>query len=127
MFETPNHIIVMSSDMNRSITFYKETLGLTSVFESENWSEFKMGQINLALHSGAKPQDKEVQGDEPHSEKAGQASISFDVKDLDEVFQKLSAKGVLFSLEPTLREDEGIRLAIACDPDGFEICFAQRI
>ena len=32
-----------------------------------------------------------------------------------------------FTLSPTLRQGEGIKLAIAQDLDGFEICFAEKI
>ncbi len=49
------------------------------------------------------------------------------ISDVDQIFLNLKEKNVPFSLEPTLRQGESIKLAVAKDPDGFEICFAQRL
>ncbi len=126
MFKNLNHVIVMVSDMDRSIDFYKNTLGLPVESSSENWSEFNLGATRLALHGGGRPHEG-IDTDLPHSERAGTASISFDVEDVDQIFLSLKEKNVPFSLEPTLRQGESIKLAVAKDPDGFEICFAQRL
>ena len=64
---------------------------------------------------------------EPHRDQAGVASIGFNVDDVKAVYETLKAKGVKFSLAPTLRQNEGILLAVAVDPDGLEISFTQII
>jgi hypothetical protein len=64
---------------------------------------------------------------DPHNSIAGTASISFDVPDVKTVYRELSSKGIKFTLEPTHRQSEGIMLTVAEDPDGLEICFAQRL
>lgn len=125
MFQQINHIIVMVSDMGRAVEFYQSVMGFKLKFRSENWSELDAGNVTFALHGGGKRES--VNESEPHSNAAGTASISFDVTDVEQTYRELSAKGVKFSLAPTLRQGEGIKLAVAQDLDGFEICFAQRI
>lgn len=120
-----NHIIVMVADMDKSIEFYENILGFKPKFRSDNWTELEAGNITLALHGGGKPKDKNQS--EPHEPNAGVASINFDVSDVERTYLELAAKGVTFSLAPTLRQNEGIKLAVAQDLDGFEICFAQRL
>ncbi|MBX3033570.1 MAG: VOC family protein [Bdellovibrionaceae bacterium] len=120
-----NHIIVMVSDMNKSVEFYESILGFKTRFRSENWTELDAGNITLALHGGGKPRDKNQM--EPHESAAGTASINFDVHDVEKIYQDLTAKGVTFTLTPTVRQNEGIKLAVAQDLDGFEICFAQKL
>jgi len=114
--------IVMVSDMSRSVSFYQGTLGLKLKFQSPEWSEFDLGSTTLALHSAAKPTG--MPSKEPV---AGTASLGFSVDDLDKMVTDLKAKGVRFVMEPTVRENEGIRLAVAIDPDGLGISFAQVI
>jgi len=113
--------IVMVSNMDRSVAFYQLTLGLKLRFQSPEWSEFDLGQTTLALHDGGKPSPPS-QGRE---QIAGTASIGFTVDNLDDTFAQLKAKGVRFVMPPTVRENEGIRLAVAIDPDGLGISFAQ--
>jgi lactoylglutathione lyase len=113
--------IVMVSDMDRSIRFYRDTLGLKMRFQSPDWSEFDMGATTLALHGGGK-----VQGVAGGKEQlAGTASIGFTVENVDATFRELKSKGVRFVMEPTERQGEGIRLAVAIDPDGLGVSFAQ--
>jgi hypothetical protein len=47
------------------------------------------------------------------------------VDNLDLAYEQLQAKGVIFVTPPTEREGEGIKLAIALDPDGLPISFGQ--
>jgi predicted enzyme related to lactoylglutathione lyase len=47
------------------------------------------------------------------------------VDDVDKTYAELQAKGIRFVMPPTQREGEGIKLAVAIDPDGLPISFAQ--
>ena len=38
------------ADMDRAVSFYRDTLGLTLKFASPGWSEFATGDTSLALH-----------------------------------------------------------------------------
>jgi hypothetical protein len=46
---------------------------------------------------------------------------------LDKTYAELQEKGVRFVMPPMQREGEGIRLAVALDPDGLPVSFAQVI
>jgi hypothetical protein len=46
---------------------------------------------------------------------------------VEKTYKDLQAKGVNFVMAPTQREGEGIKLAVAVDPDGLPISFAQLI
>lgn len=47
------------------------------------------------------------------------------MEDVDKTYEELKAKGINFVMPPAQRDGEGIRLAVAVDPDGLPISFAQ--
>jgi lactoylglutathione lyase len=121
MFTQLDYTMIMVSDMQRSVEFYRDTLGIPLKFQSPGWSEFQTGTTTLALHGGAV---KEEQcGD--RSKVAGTCSIGFNVKDIDKTYAELTARGAHFVMPPTHQQAEGIKLAVCVDPDGFPISFAQ--
>lgn len=121
MFKQLDYTMVIVSDMRNSIEFYRDKLGLPLKFESPDWTEFLTGTTTLALHGGGVK--KESTGDQ--SKYAGSCSIGFNTEDLDKTYGELQAKGVRFVMPPMQREGEGIRLAVAVDPDGLPVSFAQ--
>ena len=120
MFNHIDYVMVMVSDMSRSVQFYRDKLGLRLRFESPDWTEFETGTTVLALHGGGKAA---VISHEP---KAGTASIGFYVDNLTDKFNELKAQGVTFSMPPTDRPEEKIKLAVCLDPDGLPISIAER-
>jgi len=125
MFKQMDYTMIVVSDMSRSVRFYRETLGIPLKFESPDWTEFATGSTTLALHGGGVPREYHDTGDQ--SKTAGSCSIGFSVDDLDTTYEDLKAKGVRFVMPPTAREGQGIKLAVAIDPDGLPISFAQMI
>jgi predicted enzyme related to lactoylglutathione lyase len=91
-------------------------------FGTPEWTEFQTGTTTLALHGGGRPQSAP---DDPNAPYAGRCSIGFNVDNLDLVYEQLQAKGVQFLMPPTDRGGEGIKLAIAVDPDGLPVSFGQ--
>jgi catechol 2,3-dioxygenase-like lactoylglutathione lyase family enzyme len=49
------YAIVFVSDMQRSVAFYRDVVGLPLEFESSHWSEFSTGDATLALHASELP------------------------------------------------------------------------
>src|SRR5579872_5786273 len=45
-----DYVIVYVSNMQRSLAFYRDTLGLTLKFTSPGWTEFVTGTTTIALH-----------------------------------------------------------------------------
>ena len=99
------YVIKFVADMDRSVKFYRDVLGLPLKFESPGWSEFATGETTLALH--------------PASAKnlAGGVELGFTVPDLAKFNQEMSQKGVVFSLPPT-KQDFGNELAQFIDSEG---------
>ena len=125
MFNQLDYTIVVVSDMDRSVEFYRDKIGIPLKFQSPQWTEFQSGITTLALHGGGIKGQQPPNGDP--SKQAGTCSIGFNVPDVDKTFEELKAKGVFFVMPPTEREGEGIRLAVAIDPDGLPVSFAQMI
>jgi len=120
MFDHIDYVMIMVSDMGRSVQFYRDQLGIPLKFESPEWTEFDTGTTVLALHGGGKPSTMSSEGN------AGTASIGFYVQDLERKFNELKGRGVAFTMPPTDRGEEGIKLAICLDPDGLPISIAER-
>lgn len=121
-FNKVDYIMITVSNMARSVAFYKDKLGIPMKFGTPEWTEFQTGTTTLALHGGGTP--KEAPRD-PNAHYAGTCSIGFNVDNLDLAYEQLQAKGVVFVMPPTAREGEGIKLAVALDPDGLAISFGE--
>ena len=125
MFKQLDYTMIVVSDMQRSVEFYRDKLGIPLKFQSPDWTEFATGTTTLALHGGGVPSTQPPAGDP--SKVAGSCSIGFNVDDVDKTYEELKAKGITFVMPPMQREGEGIKLAVAIDPDGLPVSFAQLI
>jgi lactoylglutathione lyase len=123
MFKQLDYTMIVVSDMNRSIEFYRDKLGIPLKFQSPDWTEFQTGATTLALHGGGIARKGPPAGDP--SKQAGSCSIGFNVENLDKAYEELQAKGITFVVPPTQRDSEGIKLAVAVDPDGLPVSFVQ--
>ena len=120
MFNHVDYVMVMVSDMARSIQFYRDKLGIPLKSESPEWTEFDTGITVLALHGGGKA------GAGSKEAVAGTASIGFYVSNLNEKYDELKGKGVVFVMPPSDRGEEGIKLSVCLDPDGLPISLAEQ-
>ena len=117
--QTPERFVIYVSDMERSVAFYRDTLGLSLKFSSPGWSEFNTGSTTLALHrhmGGASHQAEPA---------AGQCSLIFALDDLQAGYETLKAEGANFSMAPQ-KQPSGLTFAILHDPDGFSITLQQK-
>lgn len=124
MFTHVNYLMVNVSDMSRSVAFYRDILGLQLRFETPGWTEFETGSTTVALHLSPCPEAKPGPSTGPT---AGSCSIGFSVEDIDAAWKGLQARGAHFVVPPTLREEEGIRLAVFVDPDGLMVSIAEAV
>jgi len=86
-----NHSIVFVSDIDRSVAFYRDVVGIPLKFESPGWTEFVTDGATLALHkSDAPPPDGETQ----RAEKAGQCRAGLQVSNLDEFHKRMTEHNV---------------------------------
>ena len=123
MFKQLDYTMIVVSDMQRSVEFYRNKLGIPMKFQSPDWTEFATGTTTLALHGGGVASTQPPAGDP--SKVAGACSIGFNVDDVDKTYEELKARGITFVMPPMQREGEGIKLAVAIDPDGLPVSFAQ--
>jgi methylmalonyl-CoA/ethylmalonyl-CoA epimerase len=100
-------------DLDRARIFYRDTLGLTLMFEAGTMLFFDMGGQRLMVGLAEKP-------DQP----IGGTYIYFDAPDLPELVDALKAKGVemMGNTETLQRTDSHeLKLQFFKDPDGNHI------
>jgi lactoylglutathione lyase len=115
-----NYVIVFVSDMTRSVSFYRDVLGLPLRFESPGWTEFATEGATLALHaSKASPAEK----GHPQEVPAGRCRPGLSVPNLDEFHKRMVEKAVPCLQEP--KEVFGARIAQYVDPDGLAISVSE--
>jgi lactoylglutathione lyase len=115
-----SYAIVFVSDMQRSIAFYRDVIGLPLKFQSPHWTEFASEGATLALHQAELPA---TGGDPSHKTPAGRCNPGLTVPNLDEFHQRMLAGKVHVIAEP--KENFGVRLAHYADPDGLTISVSE--
>lgn len=103
-------VMIVVSDMDRSVRFYRDVLGLKLLFQQSNWSQLDAGTILVGLH----PEGEEV--------KVGPTSgctLGIYVDDVTRTVGELKARGGRIAVEP--RAEPFGRWALLKDPDGYNI------
>src|SRR4051794_1000033 len=107
-------VILLVSDMNTSVQFYKEILNIPIKKRSDEWTEFFNKETVLALHP-AKHKEKLKSGQH--------ILIGFSASDFDQTIKNLQEKKVAFFKNP--REEGFGKHAIIEDPDGHLISIVK--
>ena len=108
---TIGQAILYVSDMGRSVTFYRDEVGLdlkypqdSADWSKEYWVVFDVGGFELALHHGPAKQSKEA------------PALKFYVEYLEAAHSDLTSRGVV--VEPIVEPYPGVRHFHFLDPDG---------
>jgi lactoylglutathione lyase len=115
-----NYAIVFVSDMKRSVSFYRDVIGLPLKFESPGWTEFATDGATLALHLS---EVSRPQGENPLNIPPGQCRPGLSVPHLDEFHKRMAENKVSCIQQPT--ETFGARVAQYVDPDGLAISVGE--
>ncbi len=115
-----NYVIVFVSDMDRSVAFYRDVIGLQLKFESPEWTEFATDGATLALHMS---HERAKDDSDSEATPAGRCRPGLQVPDLDEFHQRMLAHDVPCIQSPT--DVFGSRVAQYRDPDGLEISVGE--
>ncbi|HZH39228.1 MAG TPA: VOC family protein [Bacillales bacterium] len=107
-------VILLVSDMNKSVQFYKEILNIPLKKKSDEWTEFFNKETVLALHP-AKNKEKVKSGQH--------ILVGFSASDFDQTMKNLQDKKVIFFKNP--REEGFGKHAIIEDPDGHLISIVK--
>ncbi|HKU49775.1 MAG TPA: VOC family protein [Nitrososphaera sp.] len=113
MFSRIGAVILLVSDMNRSVKFYRDTLKMPLKEKSKDWVEFSERGTVIALHPAKKKRFP----------KNNSMLIGFSVSDFDDVCNGLKRKKVNFYKKP--KEESFGKHAIIKDPDGHLISIIQ--
>lgn len=115
IFRKVGAVILLVSNMEKSIKFYSDTLELPVKSRSKDWTEFFNNDTVLALHPA--PEKKKML-------KTGSGTlVGFEVTDLDSTVKKLKEKRVKFFKRP--KEEPFGKHAVVQDPDGHLISIAE--
>jgi predicted enzyme related to lactoylglutathione lyase len=107
-------VMVVVENMDRSVAFYRDVLGLKPKLQTAEWSELDAGNISVGLH--AQSEHLKVHPTES-------AQFGFYVEDIQKTISELKSKGVHI-LMPPKKEDFGT-LSVFTDPDGYHIQLCQ--
>jgi lactoylglutathione lyase len=123
MFRRISAIILLVKDLNKSIDFYNNVLGMEKKQESEDWVEFMKQGTVLALHPIGKKSKSDEQRKISRNAKSGNILIGFNVSDLESVCNDLNKKNVKFYKD--LKNESFGKHAIIEDPEGNLISLAE--
>lgn len=104
-----NYAIVFVSDMARSVSFYRDVMGLPLKFETPHWTEFATDGATLALHLDAT---------------AGRCRPGLGVPNLAEFHARVVRYGGRCIQEP--KEVFGAKVAQYLDPDGLTVSVGEQ-
>ena len=139
-----HHVGITVSDIDQSVEFYKDVLGLTLDSTTEMDREFisnvvgvpgtklkgaylSAGDLVLELFQYVEPTGGKQKASLRQFD-TGHYHLAFQVDDLDDAYAKLTAKGVKFSEEPQYvpdGPDKGLGAIYFWDPDGVALEFIQ--
>lgn len=112
-FKKVGAVILLVSEMERSVKFYRDILHLPIKSQSAEWTEFFNAGTVIALHPSRKAKVSPGIG----------VLVGFMVNDHDDAVNKLKQQGVKFFKEP--KEEPFGKHSILEDPDGHLISIAQ--
>lgn len=103
-------ILVQTTDMDRSVAFYRDVIGLAPGYQSPYWSDFALGDKKLGIHPILRPD-----GDTPVIPFKN-AVIGVETDDLRELRATLDAAGSY--VQGAYHQTPGGAVLDFLDPDG---------
>ncbi|MCL6643076.1 MAG: VOC family protein [Candidatus Bipolaricaulota bacterium] len=126
MLKCIHSVLLYVRDVQASLAYYRDKLGFQVGFQSDEEGGvvgLRLGEFSLILHS-----DQGVQPEYllPSGERGRGVILHFEVENVDLYHDTLKEKGVAISKRP---EDQsfGLRTMYVYDPDGYNLCFVQRL
>ncbi len=112
------NVTVVVKDLNRSLKFFRDKLGLRLAFfdKKHDWVCFDSGRTALSLTVPWSKKARKLVG--------VRTGVSFYVDDIEKTYKDLRKKNVRFSLKPR-KEPWGAMLANFRDPDGNRFFLLQ--
>ncbi len=115
-----DHVAIVVSDMDRSLAFYNEVLGLTILKDGRSEGGEKKSFLGTKKHTLiALTEDKKLNRDKSQIVESV-AHVAFKVADVEKASNTLKSKGITF-IEEKVEKDGKIKAYHFLDPDGFEL------
>jgi lactoylglutathione lyase len=121
--ESVDYVIPYVRDLDVSVAFYQDVVGLPFKLRDAGYAEFVTGETKFGLLERARASD--LIGREP-SDGGPAGEVLFLVEDVDAEAERLRRLGVEFLSGPVDRP-WGHRTLHVFDPDGFVVELAQKI
>jgi predicted enzyme related to lactoylglutathione lyase len=108
---------IMVADMDRAVSFYTDTLGLSLRFRAGNdWAEVNSPGVRIGLHPTRA-------GSSPSASQS--VSLGFEVNDIDTAMSELKGRNVAFA--GGIIDGGQERIAHFSDPDGHLLYLFQQV
>ena len=110
MFGKLGLVMIVVRDMERSVAFYRDVLGLKLLIHQANWSQLDAGNIILGLHP---------EGEEVHVSPTSGMTIGIYVDNMDKAVTEIRRRYGKIAKGP--RTEPFGRWALVFDPDGYSV------
>jgi lactoylglutathione lyase len=118
------YVILFVADLERSLAFYRDVIGLPFKLEGDGYLEFATQGTRFGLYDRNRLEELTGQGSEAPARPGGE--VVFLVGDVDAEAERLKAAGVAILKGPVDRA-WGHRTVHVEDPDGFVVELAEEI
>jgi catechol 2,3-dioxygenase-like lactoylglutathione lyase family enzyme len=115
---TLTHVSLFVQDMQTMLKFYRETMGLQVLNETNGYAELKAGEDVKLSFFDYKKMEQTIPLVQPGEINGHRCVIEFRVSGVDALSDKLRREGVQFITDPTNYSDWGIRAFFIEDPEG---------
>ncbi len=114
MKTTPSHFMISVKNMEKSLDFYKNKMGLKILYKSKEWSELSFND-NLELALRINKKEKNI----------GHAGLGFQVENCEEATKYYESQGI--EIDTKCEKRDGSILSQFNDPDENSIWLSQKI
>ena len=122
--EVLDYVVLIVADLDRSLSFYADTLGLRLRHRDEKYAQMEAGTTRLSLYTRDAMEETLGAVLDTPSPSAPSFELGFKVSDCDTAFVELVDAGAPSVARPTTRP-WGQRTAYVRDPDGNLIELAE--
>lgn len=125
-FTVPDYVILIVEDLDRTLHFYTQVLGLTLGHRSGDYAQLNTGATRLGFYTRQAMARTLGLPLEPPLAHAPGFELGFKVDNVDAAFTELVKRGAM-PVTPPITRPWGQRTAYVRDPDGHLIELAQSL
>lgn len=123
-FSSLDYVILVVSDLSRSVTFYQDVMGMPLKHRAAEYAQFSIENIRFGLYT--QEAMAATLGKKLPALTGGSCEIGFKVDNVDDAYKQLTERGAKPITPPTTRR-WGQRSAYIADPDDHLIELAQQL